>query len=267
MERYGPPMPEILEIEYYRQLAEGALDRSIKSVAIDRYAGRSIAPGMNPKDVLPGLSFTAARRRGKLLLLDTEGPVFGMRFGMTGGLVLDGVAGIDKLEYGPGTYEDKWIRAGVYFEDGGALLFHDPRRFGRVSLNPDEEALGPDAFSITLKEFRAALGARGEGPALKARLLDQTKIAGIGNLLADEILWRARLSPLRGSASLTESEIKRLHRVQHAVLIQLFERGGSHTGDHMDERHPGGRCSKDGHALHRATVGGRTTWWCPKHQV
>jgi formamidopyrimidine-DNA glycosylase len=255
-----------LEIEYYRQLAEGALDREIASVEIDRYAGRSIRAGMDPAVVLPGLSFVAARRRGKLLLLDTEGPVFGMRFGMTGGLLLDGLAGIDKLEYGPGTFEDRWIRASVHFVDGGALLLHDPRRLGRVLLDPDEGALGPDAFTLTLGELRQALAARGEGPALKARLLDQTKVAGIGNLLADEILWRAAISPIRPCATLSEAEIKRLHRVTRTVLKSLYVRGGSHTGDLMSERHPGGVCSKDGQALHRSTVGGRTTWWCPRHQ-
>ena len=259
-------MPEILEIEYYRQLAEGALGREIKSVEVDRYAGKSLTPGIRPNDVLPGLSFTAARRKGKLLLLETEGPVFGMRFGMTGGLLLDGLAGIDRLEYGPGTYEMKWIRASVHFVDGGALLLHDPRRLGRVLIDPDEDRLGPDAFALSLNELRGALEARSDGPALKARLLDQAKIAGIGNLLADEMLWRAGISPLRPCNNLQPDELKRLHRFIRSVLTQLFKRGGSHTGDLMSERHPGGACPKDGHALHRATVGGRTTWWCPKHQ-
>jgi len=259
-------MPEILEIEYYRRLAEGALDREIASVMVDEYSGRSLGPGMDPSAIFPGLSFTAARRRGKLLLLDTEGPTLGMRFGMTGGLLLDGLVGIDKLEYGPGTYEDKWIRASVTFCDGGALLLHDPRRLGRVLIDPDEDALGPDAFTISREEFAEALASRGEGPPIKARLLDQAKIAGIGNLLADEILWRASISPLRGSATLTSREVTRLHAVSVEVLGELFERGGSHTGDHMVERRVGGHCPRDGQALFRQAVGGRTTYWCPKHQ-
>jgi formamidopyrimidine-DNA glycosylase len=259
-------VPEILEIEYYRRLAEGALDREIASVEVDEYAGRSLRAGEDPAKVFPGLSFVAARRRGKLLLLDTEGPVLGLRFGMTGGLLLDGLAGIDRLEWGPGSYEDRWIRASVHFADGGALLLHDPRRLGRMLIDPDEDALGPDAFSLSMAQLRVALEARGEGPAIKARLLDQSKIAGIGNLLADEMLWRAGLSPVRPCNRLDDAEMRRLRRVNAAVLSQLFVRGGSHTGDLMAERHPGGICSKDGQALHRATVGGRTTWWCPKHQ-
>jgi formamidopyrimidine-DNA glycosylase len=260
-------VPEILEIEYYRQLAAAALGREIASVWADELSSRGLDPGVDLDAVLPGLSFVAARRRGKLLLLDTEGPTLGMRFGMTGGLLLDGLAGVDRLRYGPGTYEGRWIRAKVSFVDGGELLLHDPRRLGRVSLDPDEDVLGPDAMSLTLGQLRAALAARsGVGPPIKARLLDQTKIAGIGNLLADEMLWRARIDPRRASTSLSEAELRRLHRQLRTTLSELFARGGSHTGDHMEARSPQGRCPRDGAAMLRATIGGRTTYWCSKHQ-
>ena len=261
-------MPEILEIEYYRQLAEAALEREIAAVWVDELASRGLEPGVDLAAILPGLSFLAARRRGKLLVLDTEGPSMGLRFGMTGGLLLDGVAGIDRLRYGPGSYEPRWIRARVTFADGGELLLHDPRRLGRVSLDPDEGALGPDALSLSIGELRTALAVRhGEGPPIKARLLDQSKIAGVGNLLADEILWRASIDPRRPSTSLSPAELRLLHRHLRSTLDQLFERGGSHTGDHMEARRPQGRCPKDGAAMHRATIGGRTTWWCSAHQA
>ena len=260
-------MPEILEIEYYRELAEAALEREIAEVWVDELASRGLEPGVELGAILPGLSFRSARRRGKLLLLDTEGPTLGMRFGMTGGLLLDGLAGIDQLQYGPGSYEQRWIRARLRFVDGGELLLHDPRRLGRLSLDPDEGALGPDALSLSLGELRAALRSRAaEGPAIKARLLDQSKIAGVGNLLADEMLWRASIDPRRPSSSLSDVELRRLHRQLRRTLDELFERGGSHTGDHMEARRPQGRCPKDGAAMHRATIGGRTTWWCPVHQ-
>jgi formamidopyrimidine-DNA glycosylase len=259
-------VPEILEIEYYRRLAEGALEREIADVWADELASRGLDPGVDLSSILPGLSFVAARRRGKLLLLDTEGPTLGLRFGMTGGLLLDGLVGIDKLEYGPGTYEERWIRARIRFADGGELLLHDPRRLGRVSLDPDESALGPDAFDLSLAQLRQALEARGEGPPIKARLLDQSRIAGIGNLLADEMLWRAGIDPRRPCTSLRDDEVRRLHRTIRSVLRQLFERGGSHTGDHMEARGPQGRCPKDGSPMHRATLGGRTTWYCSGHQ-
>ncbi len=266
-DHYRALVPEILEIEYYRALATAALEREIESVWVDELASRGLEPGVELDAILPSLSFQAARRRGKLLLLDTEGPTLGMRFGMTGGLLLDGLAGVDRLRYGPGSYEERWIRARVRFRDGGEMLLHDPRRLGRLLLDPDEEALGPDAFSLTLGQLRAALSSRAaEGPPLKARLLDQSKIAGIGNLLADEMLYRANLDPRRASTSLSEVELKRLHRQIRATLAELFARGGSHTGDHMEARVPQGRCPKDGAAMHRATIGGRTTYWCSEHQ-
>jgi len=262
----GGTMPEILEIEYYRILAQGALMREIDVVEADQLASKRLETGIALADIFSGLRFTEIRRIGKLLIFDTEGPSFGMRFGMTGGLVLDGTAAIKGLRYGPEDIEQKWIRARVRFQDGGSMELHDPRRLARVLVDPDEDALGPDALHLSLGEFRTALGARGEGPAIKARLLDQSKIAGIGNLLADEMLWRAGVSPLRGCATLSDDEIRRLHRNLKATLTQLLQRGGSHTGDHMIARHPGGSCPKDGQALFRQSVGGRTTYWCPKHQ-
>jgi formamidopyrimidine-DNA glycosylase len=259
-------MPEILEIEYYRLLAETALGREILSIEADQLASKRLETGIALTDIFSGLRFVAARRIGKLLVFDTEGPCFGLRFGMTGGLVVDGVAAIKGLTYGSESIEEKWVRARVTFQDGGTLALHDPRRLARVLVDPDEEALGPDALSLTLTQLKTALKSRGEGPALKARLLDQSAIAGIGNLLADEMLWRAALSPLRGAATLSEPELRRLHRHLRVTLDELFKRGGSHTGDHMEARHPGGMCPKDGQAFFRQAVGGRTTYWCPKHQ-
>jgi formamidopyrimidine-DNA glycosylase len=264
-------MPEILEVELYRGLAEGALGRPITDtwMADARY-GRGGTTPRRLKSALVGHRFTEARRRGKLLLLDTDdGPTLGVRFGMTGGLVVDGVEALDRLLYGPGVFDDKWVRARIEFADGGSLQLHDPRRFGSLELAPDEDRLGPDALTVTLAQLDQALSGRpspasGSAP-LKARLLDQERLAGVGNLLADEILWRAGIDPGRRTP-LTDSELRALHKALRATLRQLGGRGGSHMGDLMEQRHGGGRCPKDGAELRRATVGGRTTWWCPQHQ-
>jgi len=260
-------MPEILEVEVYRRLSEEAVGREIASIVVadPHCLTRQTPRGL--RSALVGRRFVAARRIGKLMVLDTDGPSVGMRFGMTGGLVLDDRAAIDRLLYSAGRYSDQWVRCVFGFKDGGALSFHDPRRFGRVELGPDESVLGPDALTLTKAQLRRALAAgRPPGPALKARLLDQSAIAGIGNLLADEILWRAGLSPTRPSGALDDQELARLHRTITTTLRQLGTRGGSHTGDLMAERHPGGHCPKDGVELVGAAVGGRTTWWCPHHQ-
>jgi formamidopyrimidine-DNA glycosylase len=101
---------------------------------------------------------------------------------------------------------------------------------------------------------------------LKARLLDQSRVAGLGNLLVDEILWRSGLDPARPAESLTPAEHRRLHRHLRTGVEDLLQRGGSHTGHLQPARVRGGRCPRDGTELLRRTVGGRTTYSCPVHQ-
>ncbi len=96
--------------------------------------------------------------------------------------------------------------------------------------------------------------------------MDQAGIAGLGNLLVDEILWRAGLDPNRSAATLDRAEQARLARAIGTTLRVLGRRGGSHTGDLMPARQPGAFCPRDGAPLRRATIGGRTTYWCPTHQ-
>jgi formamidopyrimidine-DNA glycosylase len=166
-------------------------------------------------------------------------------------------------------FNDKWVRARFTFEDGGHMLVHDPRRFGSLQLAPDEDRLGPDALTVSLPQLRSALavgpGREGTAAPLKARLMDQERVAGVGNLLADEILWRAGLDPSRRTP-LTDAELRVLHKELRATLRQLGRRGGSHMGELMEHRATGGRCPRDGTELRRETVGGRTTYWCPVHQ-
>jgi formamidopyrimidine-DNA glycosylase len=262
-------MPEMLEIEYYRGLAERALDRVIESVAVlDPHCLKGPLGALEFGSVLVGNRFVAARRTGKLLSLDTLGPVVGVRFGMTGGLVVDDVVAIDGLLYSsPEVFGGRWIRLQISFADGGELALHDQRRFGRVELNPDEAALGPDAFRVTPSQLARALASRRPGgPPLKARLQDQAHLAGLGNLLVDEILWRAGLSPVRPCDSLDPRELRRLHRRIRTTLDDLYARGGSHMGDLQEQRHVGGICPRDATPLTRMAVGGRTTYWCPHHQ-
>ncbi|HLN17620.1 MAG TPA: DNA-formamidopyrimidine glycosylase family protein [Acidimicrobiales bacterium] len=261
-------MPEVLEVERYRELAEGVVGRPVAKVVVpDPHCLADPTTQAGLRRALVGVPFERARRHGKLLLLDQPGVSLGLRFGMTGGLLVDEELAIDRLIYAPAEIGEQWIRFRLYFADGGQLSLHDPRRFGRVQLDPDESRLGPDVLSLTEGDLRTALAVRaGPGPALKARLLDQSKLAGVGNLLADEILWRADLAPDRPCASLDRTEERRLHRVMQRTLAELTERGGSHMGDLMDERHPGGHCPRDGTELVRTVVGGRTTFWCPGHQ-
>jgi formamidopyrimidine-DNA glycosylase len=260
-------VPELPEVEYYRLLATETLGRTIAKVdAPDAWFLKGGTTATALRRALEGRSFTGARRIGKLLLLDTNGagPTLGLRFGMTGKLVVDGRAGVDDLIYSSNVANPAWDRFRLRFDGGGDLRIRDPRRLGGVQLDPDESRLGPDARSVTLAALRHAL--QSTAP-LKARLMNQARLAGVGNLIADEALWRAGLDPVRPANSLDGAETRRLHRHLLRTVEDMLEQGGSHTGDLLPNRLPGGMCPRDGVPLVRRTVGGRTTWSCPDHQV
>ncbi len=146
-------------MERYRSLAEGALDRRVASVdSPDPWFIKGATSGPQLDSALVGRRFTGARRIGKLLLLDVDdGPVVGVRFGMTGSLLVDGDDPVGRLLYSATRHEPVWERWSVTFADGGRMVVHDPRRLGGVTLDPDVSHLGPDA---------ASLGTAGLGRAL-----------------------------------------------------------------------------------------------------
>ncbi len=260
-------MPELAEVEAYRTLAERIVGRRVAEVVApdDWYLKRGLT-ATAARAALQGRTLTGVRRTGKVLLIETgdDGPVLGLRFGMSGRLIVDGVAAVNDLAYASNRELEKWDRFAMRFTDGGDLRMRDPRRLGGVELDPDEARLGPDALRITPAVLVRALGSS-QAP-LKARLMDQSRLAGVGNLAVDEALWRAGLDPARPTASLSPAELRRLHRHLRSTLEDFVLRGGSHTGELMPERQPGGVCPKDGAPLQRRTVGGRTTWSCPRHQ-
>jgi formamidopyrimidine-DNA glycosylase len=267
-------VPEILEAEEARRLIEArALRRRIASV--DAPDAWFLKRGLTPaalRAALPGRRLVEARRRGKLILLDTSGvgrartpgPVVALHLGMSGRILIDGDAAGDPLRYATNREDPAWHRVTIRFVDGGSLALRDPRRLGAVELDPDEDRLGPDAFDLDLAHLRAVLAA--SRAPLKATLMDQSRIAGLGNLLTDEALWRADLDPARRADSLADDEVRRLHRTIRSTLRTLQRRGGSHTGDHMEARAPGGLCPRDGTPLVIRQIGGRTTYSCPTHQ-
>ena len=258
-------MPEIIEVEAYRRAISATVGRTVASVhAPDEWFAKGGTSTDALRLELTGARVESVRRIGKLVVMDTDGPRLGLRFGMTGKIVVDGAMPIDHLLYDSPRHEPAWDRFGLQFDGGGAMVLRDPRRLGGVQLDPGEQALGPDALSLTLGQLRGALGR--STVALKARLLDQKRVAGLGNLLVDEALWRAGLPPIREARSLDASETARLHRAIRRTLAVLGERGGSHTGDLQPARVRGGCCPRDGAELHRERVGGRTTYWCPQHQ-
>lgn len=255
----------MIEVEQYRRTADRTVGRVVRAVhAPDDWYVKGGTTTLGLRDALAGATVTGTRRIGKLLLVDTDGPTLGLRFGMTGRLLVDGVGPIERLEYGSSRVEPGWIRFGLGFGGSGVLEMVDPRRLGGVILDPSTDHLGPDALSMGPAALRDAL-ASSQAP-LKAWLLDQQRIAGVGNLLADEMLWRAGIDPGRPSRSLDRAEVRRLHRHLRATIAELSARGGSHLGDLQAARSRGATCPRDGTPLQRRTIGGRTTYSCPRHQ-
>jgi formamidopyrimidine-DNA glycosylase len=269
-------MPELPEVESARAVIErNGLRRRIVDVDdSDAYVCRPHVPG-EIRHALLGGELITAMRRGKSMWCQTDhssdAVTLGIHLGMSGKIVIadaDGteIDGGDYWERGrrPGDY--RWKRFSLTFDDGGRLLLVDPRRLGRVRLNPPVEQLGPDAQSITPPQFRAALAA-GTTEPVKARIMDQRRIAGIGNLLADEILWRARIHPALAVSSLTEPQRSRLLRATRDTIRVALRDGGVHTLTIIPYRRRGGTCPRDHAPMATGTVGGRTSWWCSAEQL
>jgi formamidopyrimidine-DNA glycosylase len=248
-------MPELPEAERARLAIERVLDREIVAVDdTDTYVCRPHAPGEIAAGLM-GRRLVAAHRRGKFLWADTEddGPELGLHLGMAGRIVIDEPP------------HERWDRFSLEFADGSRLALRDRRRLGRALLAPDFSHVGPDAAEVGRAAFRSRVG-RGTAP-IKARLLDQGVIAGVGNLLADETLWQARISPRRPAGELSDEELDRLRRALRAATRSAIRKGGVHTGAFISHRVRGGACPRCGATLERATVGGRTTFWCPVEQL
>ena len=257
-------MPELIEVERYRRTAERAVGRTIADAPVlDPFGLRHDDPAA-VRDLLAGSTVDATRRIGKLLLLDTDGPTVGLRFGMTGRLLVDGAADVDGLLYGGSGDDPGWDRFVLTFADGGDLRLRDPRRLGGLELDPDTDRLGPDAATVTPIQLAEAVA--GSRTTLTARLLDQRRVAGLGNLLVDETLWRAGIDPARPAGELADHEVVTLAAAIVETVADLTRRGGSHTGDLQPARQRGASCPRDGTLLERRTVGGRTTYSCPPHQ-
>ncbi len=271
-------MPELPEVESARQVIERtSLGRVITDVDdTDMYVCRPHSPG-EIRAALVGRRLTIVHRRGKSMWCETSGvgrsrqpgPILVIHLGMSGKMVFaDGhgqeVDGGDYWQRGRATGDHRFSRFSLAFADGAFLVLVDPRRLGRVRLDPPVEALGVDAREITPAQFRAMM-ARGTAP-VKARLLDQNSIAGVGNLLADQILWQAKINPSRPVDELSRADIDRLHRAVRQAIDAAVEGGGVHTLPVVEYRAANGLCPRCHAPMRRGTVGGRTTWWCSREQ-
>jgi formamidopyrimidine-DNA glycosylase len=273
-------MPELPEVESVRRQLEPALvGRRFERVTIDD--PRLVRP-YEPAEVaaeLEGERVTAVERRGKYLVLRFEsGRVLLIHLRMTGSL----------LHAAGGSLEDDpHRRAVVNLDDGSDVAYRDVRRFGTwLLLEPGEAEpylgarVGDEPLDTLFTATRLGERLAGRRTSLKAALLDQRTLAGMGNIYVDEALWRAKLNPVRPAASLDRAELRRLHRGIRAALEHGLARQGSTLRDYrlpdgsggsmQDEFRVYGRgdepCDRCGTPISRTRVAGRTTWFCPTCQ-
>jgi formamidopyrimidine-DNA glycosylase len=273
-------MPELPEVESVRRQLEPALvGRTFEHVTI--HDPRLVRP-YDPAEVaaeLVGERVAAVERRGKYLIVRFEsGRVLLIHLRMTGSLL-----------HAPGGSlpDDPHRRAVVKLDDGSDVAYRDVRRFGTwLLLEPGEAGpylgarVGDEPLDALFTAVRLGERLAGRRTSLKAALLDQRTLAGMGNIYVDEALWRARLNPLRPAAGLDRAELRRLHRAIRSALEQGLARQGSTLRDYrlpnggggsmQDEFRVYGRggepCDRCGTPIARTHVAGRTTWFCPTCQ-
>jgi formamidopyrimidine-DNA glycosylase len=274
-------MPELPEVETIRRdLLPHVLGRAITGFRLSPGAERVIRdadPAVFARR-LTGRRIDDLARRGKYLLFRLDGarsPFYlAVHLRMTGSL----------LYRRRGDPQDAHVRAVITLDDGSELRYADLRKLGQIWLveSPEEAvgALGPEPLdaAFTTASLREVLSHR-RGP-VKAALLDQTAVAGIGNIYGDEGLFAARVHPLRPADSLSEAEAKRLHRAIRRVLNDALGNRGSSFRDYVDAsggqgthqlrvkvfRRTGQPCYVCGTEIARIKVGGRSTHFCPHCQ-
>jgi formamidopyrimidine-DNA glycosylase len=277
-------VPELPEVEAARRLAARvAVGRRIVEAwcAPDPIVVEGVTPARLVA-TLRGRRVRAAHRHGKHLWLELDrGPALLMHFGMTGGLHVPARPSLrlrSTRGWAPPGWPPRFAKLILTFHDGGALAMADARRLGRIRLReePRRQApvaeLGFDALHELPSPARFAALLRERTAPMKALLLDQTFAAGVGNWIADEVLYQARIDPRRPARSLSAAEAHRLRRRLRAVLTTAIRLGSD--GDRFPpgwlfhrrwDRDPLARTTT-GARIRWETIGGRTTAWAPSLQ-
>jgi formamidopyrimidine-DNA glycosylase len=295
-------MPELPEVETVaRDLQRWVAGATIEDAEV-RW-GRTIRHPQPPERFvaeLRGATIRRVGRRAKSVLLHlVDGRVMTVALRMTGALIVAP----------PGTPDDRYARVVFRLADGRELRYRDVRKFGRIGLwerggvppgTPSGAGRrrlaerrepyrvgdvfarhGPEPLARSFSTARLAARLQGRWARLKTLLLDQSFIAGVGNIYADEALWRARLHPLRTADTLTDEEIRRLHRAVRFVLRQGIANRGASFADYVGAdgepganaerlavyRRTGQPCLRCGRPISRIVIGQRSTHFCPHCQV
>lgn len=259
-------MPELPDVEVYRRrLAATGLHRRIKRVRVPDPTVLRDVTAQRLGTALKGRELVGSARRGKHLFADTTGrATLVMHFGMTGLLEVH-----DRVE-APDPHE----RMALELTDGGEVTMVDMRKLGFVTVTEDVDAycrahdLGPDALDVDLGDLRRLL--RGYRGGVKAMLMDQSRLAGIGNIYSDEILFHARIDPRRPADSLDDAAVRRLHRQMRRVLLMAADRGADVSqvpdGWLLPHRQDGAPCPRGNGEIRKVRLGGRGAYLCPACQ-
>ncbi|HXA15339.1 MAG TPA: DNA-formamidopyrimidine glycosylase family protein [Opitutaceae bacterium] len=265
-------MPEFAEVEYYRKRWNPGLGRPVRAVLVHERAKVFRGTDVGAlQAALTGATLLSSQAAAKQMLFrfrDNERVSLGVHLGMTG-----------ELRAEPAGYEPQKHDHLVLVTDTHALVFADPRMFGQIQFALGETPpvwwtrLAPPILSdaFTVDAVAAFLRRRARSP-IKAVLLMQERFPGIGNWMADEVLWRAAIHPKKPAGRLTPAEIRALHRELRWVCRRALATIGETYADppkswlfpHRWES--GGRCPKTKKLLARAEIGGRTTCWSPARQ-
>jgi formamidopyrimidine-DNA glycosylase len=275
-------MPELPEVETVARRLQTRLPGATIRGAEVRWA-RTVAypqPAERFELEVAGSTVERVGRRAKSVVLYlADGRVLTVALRMTGALLIAA----------PGTAPDPHARVVFDLADGRELRFRDARKFGRIGLYPGRGRRrvadvfarhGPEPLAPSFTARRLAERLRRRTARLKSLLLDQSFVAGVGNIYADEALWRARLHPLRRADTLTDAEIRRLHRAIRAALREGLAGGGASYRDYVDPdgepglaaermrvyRRTGEPCFRCGSPIERIVVGQRATHFCPRCQ-
>jgi formamidopyrimidine-DNA glycosylase len=260
-------MPELPDVATFKRYLDAtSLHQRIDDVDVrDAYVLKHVSV-RELAHRLKGRCFESSCRHGKHLFVRANGDLWlRLHFGMTGSLHY----------FKHETQAPRHARVLFVFANNHCLAFEDQRKFGEIGLIEDlneylkKRALGPDALDIDLQEFKDVLAKR--RGAVKAILLNQKLISGIGNIYADEILFRARIHPATQVSALNEKTIVKLFRATRYILKKAVE--AKADVDLMPKswllphRGKGGKCPRCGRELKSATIGGRTAWFCAHRQT
>ena len=267
-------MPELPEVETIaRGLRATVVGRTVAQVDVRR-ADVVRCGSAEAVRALSGRAITAVDRRGKLLLIHIDRTRLAVHLGMSGRVCL----------HDPGEPTADHTHVILHLDDGRQIRHRDPRRFGFVAVARGGqrlaclEHLGPEPFDIDDPALRRIL--RAHDRQIKPMLLDQRVVAGIGNIYADEILFRSRVHPLTRSRSLGRRRAARLLQAMHETLLLAIDERGTSIRDYVTwAGRPGGMqrrlavygragqpCVRCGRAIRRVLVAQRGTHYCPKCQ-